>query len=92
MAQLTDADYAEIRDDFFRMGFGKEEMKALAGGLPTQAALLAGLQTFEDTLVSAFAGMKTDFDTAISRTTTNAGCQKILAAYLRWKVKQLLGV
>lgn len=92
MATLTTADYQEIRDDFYRLGFGKEEMKALSGGLPTQAQLLAGLQTFEDALVNAFAGMKTDFDTAIGRTTTNAGCQKVLAAYLRWKINELLGV
>ena len=90
MAQLTEADYREIRQEFYRFGFGKEECKALAS-LPNAAQFLAGLQTFEDTLIGAFAGMKADFDTATGRTWTNIGVQKILAAYLRWKIKQLLG-
>lgn len=92
MAQLTADDYREIRKDFFRMGFGKEEFKALAGGMPPEPALLAGLQSLEDAMVANFASMKLGMDAAFGRTTTNVGCQKIMAAYLRWKIRDLLGV
>ena len=92
MAVLTMADYGQIREDFYRLGFGKEEIAALAGGTPTSTEFLAGLQTFEDTLVNGFASMKTAFDSATGSTFTNTGCQKILAAYLRWKVRNLLGI
>jgi hypothetical protein len=91
MAVMTDSDVAEIRDDFFRLGFGKEEYKALAGGMPNEAQRKAGLQAIEDFFVSNFATIKSGLDTGLSRTTTNQGAQKIIAAYLRWKIKQLLG-
>ena len=92
MATLNNADYKEIRAAFYRMGFGKEEFQALSGGMPNQAQLLAGLQAIEDFMVGNFATMKSNMDTALTRTTTNPGAQKIVAAYLRWKINELLGV
>lgn len=91
MATLTDANVKEIRRDFFRMGFGKEEYKALAGGLPSETEQKAGLQAIEDFFVSNFATIKAALDTGLNRTTTNPGAQKIIAAYFRWKIGVLLG-
>lgn len=91
MATIGPSDFGEIRDTMYRAGYGKEELKALAGGLPTKTALLAGLQAIEDRLVAQFASFKSDFETATGKTMTNAGMQKVLAAYFAWKLKKFTG-
>lgn len=92
MAILNAADYRDIRKTIYRVGFGKEELKALTGGMPNETQLLAGFQSMEDRLVAQFANFKTDFQTAIGgKTITNAGMQKVLAGYLVWKINNLLG-
>ena len=80
-----------IRKQVYKSGTGKEELKALAGGLPNEAALMAGFQYLEDQTVNGFASLKTGLDTALGKTMTNTGAQKMIAAYYMWKIKQILG-
>lgn len=88
MATLTPQDYGEIRLAVYRLGVGKEELKALPA-LPDKAHLLAAFQSFEDDMTTAFPGIKSNMDTALGVTTTQTLARKMFAAYLRWKLKQL---
>lgn len=90
MATLTNADYAELRDSVYRFGAGKEELKAL-GSLPSKAQVLAMFQAQEDHFVSDFATIKALIDTELGITTTNPLATKLIAGYLEWKVKKILG-
>jgi hypothetical protein len=91
MAQLVAADYRELRKQCFTVGLGKEELKALAGGMPSESQLMAAFQYLEDQTVSGFAALKSGMDTELGKTTTNAGAQKMMAAYYIWKAKNILG-
>ena len=90
MAALTPTDYGEIRNSIYRAGLGKEELKALPA-LPTATQLLAAFQSLEDDMVSFFPTLKAGIDTELGLTTSNMLAQKIVAGYLLWKIKKLLG-
>lgn len=90
MAALTNSDYAELRDSVYRFGAGKEELKAL-GSLPSKAQVLAMFQAQEDHFVSSYSTIKGLIDAQLGVTTTNPLAQKLIAGYLRWKIKKILG-
>lgn len=90
MAVLTDKDYGEIRDTAYRKGFGKEELKALPV-LPSKAQLKAAFQSLETDLVAAYPGLKVNVETALGVSISASLMNKLLAAYLVWKIKQVLG-
>lgn len=90
MAVLTGADYKELRKSVYTTSNGKEELKALAS-LPTEAQLLGAFQSLENDLVAAFSTMKTNVETALGRSITVGLAQKIMAAYLVWKLRKLRG-
>lgn len=90
MAILTDKDYGEIRDSIYRKGVGKEDLKSLAT-LPSKAQLKAAFQSLENDMVAAFPSMKANVEAALGVGITNALMQKLLAGYLVWKIKQVLG-
>lgn len=88
MATLTPQDYGEIRLAVYRLGAGKEELKALPA-LPNKAQLMAAFQSFETDMTNAFPGLKANMDAALGVVTTQTLARKMFAAYLRWKLKQL---
>lgn len=88
MATLTTSDYKEIRATVYRLGAGKEELKALSA-LPNKAQLMAAFQSFENDMTAAFPGIKSNMDTALGVVTTQTLARKMFSAYLRWKLKQL---
>lgn len=87
MAVLTGADYGELRNSVYQLGKGKEELKALAF-LPNKSQVLAAFQAIEDFWEANKATLKADVDTALGVTTTAAFAEKILAAWLSWKVNK----
>jgi hypothetical protein len=86
MTVLTNQDYGKIRDIIYRLGWGKEELKALSR-LPNKSELKAAFQAIEDSWVANEAGMKSDLDTALSQTTTNAFAKKFAKAWAAWRFK-----
>ena len=86
MAALTATDYSAIRDELYRFGNGKDELKALPG-LPNEAQLKAAFQALEDFWTSNAAALKTSMQTAIGQTITNALAKKISRAWLQNKFK-----
>ena len=92
MADIT-AHYRELRKSVYATGLGKEELKALTGGLPSKAELLAAFQGLEDAVVAAYPTWKSGLEADLGGVTlTNPAAQKLIAGYLRWKIKNLLGV
>lgn len=87
---LTPSDYSQLRDSLYRVGFGKEELKALSS-LPDKAHIMAAFQSLEDNLVAAFPAWKADLDTALGVTTTNALAQKAMVAFFAWRVRKAGG-
>lgn len=85
MAILTNEDYGPLRKSLYRAGFGKEELKALLGGLPSEAQLLAAFQVIEDLWADNAVQIKADLEAALGRTITNALAKKIGRAWLEWK-------
>lgn len=91
MAILTATDVGEIRDSIYQVGLGKEELKALPA-IPSQSQQTTAFQSLEDRLVTLFSTLKSDIEAAFSFTITSTLAQKIVAGYLRWKIKKLLGI
>lgn len=87
MADLTTA-YNQLRDSIYRVGDGKEELRALPN-LPTKAQLLGCFQAYEDFFVANATVIKTAGDTALGRVTSQALFRKLLAAYLLWKLRNV---
>lgn len=87
MAVLTDQDYGEIRDAAYQ-GVCKADLKALAA-LPSKTQFKAAFQSMENDMVSAFPGIKSNFDAALGVTTSANLGRRLFAAYLRWKLKQM---
>lgn len=90
MAQLTAADYKQIRRAVYQAGAGKEELKSLAG-LPNEAKLLAVFQAAEDRTVAAFVAFRADLETILGIPTNAASlalARKVYVAYLTWKMAQ----
>jgi hypothetical protein len=89
MAQLTTSDYRELRDSVYRLGAGKEELKALAN-LPNKTQILAAFQGLEDATVAHFTStVKPAIDAALGVTTSTALARKIYAGYLLWKISHV---
>ena len=85
--------YRELRKSVYAAGLGKEELKALIGGLPDKSEMIAAFQGLEDAVVAAYPNWKSDLQTNLGGVTlTNPAAQKIIAGYLKWKIKNLLGV
>jgi len=93
MAQLTSADYRDIRDDCYRPGFGKVELKLLAS-LPNETTMMSAFQAAEDRTVAAFALFRSDMESALGIPQNAASltlAQKLFASYCVWKVKSIRG-
>ena len=89
MAQLTAADYRQLRKSVYSVGAGKEEIKALPGGVPSEAKILDMFQDLEDDTVSHFATQQSIIETALGVTPTLPLEKKIMVAYYLWKIEQL---
>lgn len=87
MAQLTEQDFQEMRDAVYRLGHGKEELKAEVG-LPTETSWRAAFQAIEDGMVAASPGIKVSVQTALGRTITATLYKKLFRVWLRWRDKQ----
>ena len=87
MATLTQADYEELRNAMYRLGEGKEELKA--AGLPgTADAWKAAFQAIETDIVTAAPTIKAHVDAALGVTTSPALFRKLFRVWLRWRDKQ----
>ena len=92
MADIT-PHYSDLRKSVYAQGLGKEELKALPGGLPSKAELIAAFQGLEDAVVAAYPTWKSGLEADLGGVTlTNPAAQKIIAGYLKWKIQVLLGV
>jgi hypothetical protein len=85
MAVINNDDYGQMRRSVYRAGQGKEELKALAG-LPNKTELRAAFQVFENFWTNNAAQLKSDLETALGRSITNALARKIGRAWLEWKL------
>lgn len=85
MATLTPQDYGDLRRSVYRHGDGKEELKALASGVPNEAKLLAAFQAIETGIVAAYPQIKAQVDTALGVTTSAPLFRKMFRAYIRWR-------
>lgn len=88
MAQLNWSDYSEIRNALYRLGQGKEEMKAMAN-LPSKDQLKAVFQALEDWWGSEQPKVKGLIDTNYGQTTTAALAKKIFKQYVTFKLRGL---
>lgn len=84
MGILTSEDYTELRKIIYRQGVGKEELKALPY-LPNKNQLKAVFQEIEDYWENTQATLKSDMDTAMGQTITNALAKKFGKAWMKWK-------
>ncbi len=82
MAILTKAQKFEMHKLIRQIGFGKAELKATAVSAPK---LGDAFQAVEDFWATNKLTLKSDIDTAIGFTTTNAFAKKIGKAWLAWK-------
>jgi hypothetical protein len=88
MAVLTNDDYGKLRRALYRAGFGKEELKALVGGLPDESHLLAAFQVLEDLWSNNAAQVKTNMEAALGISISNALAKKIGRAWLEIKTSK----
>lgn len=87
MATLTGSDYAELRNEFLRSGWGKDEVKSELGvlGKPSQPELLAAFQSIENDMLSVSPTIKANFDAAIGGATSNALFKMAMRVWFRWR-------
>jgi hypothetical protein len=97
MAVLSNDDYRKIREYFYRKGFGKEEFKALVGGLPSSTNIRAAFQKLEDSMttdtipqaavgLTIFQALKTAFENTLGVTISNALFNHCFRAWINWKL------
>lgn len=84
MAVLTNSDYTELRKAVYRLGFGKEELKALPY-LPNKSQLKAVFQEIEDYWENNQVTLKSDMDAAMGQTMTNPLAKKFGKVWMKWK-------
>ncbi len=82
MAVLTDAQKFEMHKLIRQINFGKTELKAAGVAAPK---LGDAFQAVEDFWEANRPTLKSNIDTAIGFTTTNAFAKKIGKAWLAWK-------
>ena len=98
MAVLTNQDYADLRNEWYRSGFGKEELKALPA-LPSSTQIKAAFQAIEDTFTTAvipqgavgmtvIGAIKLQFDSALGVATSQALFISALRVWFRWRDRQ----
>jgi len=81
---LTNAEYGVLRDRLYRLGRGKEELKALPN-LPNKTQLIAVFQVLEDFWENNKATVKGDMETALGFSITGTLAKKIGRAWLESK-------
>lgn len=90
MAILNASDYGQLRRALYRIGDGKEEVKAWPN-LPNETQLLAMFQAVEDRMVAAAVQARNDMETILGHnlgpdaTTRAAALRKIIRAWMRWR-------
>ena len=84
MAVLQPTDYNTLRDAVYRVGDGKEELKALAA-LPDESKLLAIFQAIEDRVAAAFVLAKADIEVILGVPISATFMRKLGRAWLRWR-------
>ena len=85
MATLTAADYGALRRAVYRVGFGKDELKALPV-LPKQSELLAAFQAIETTMTTNFPALKTATETALGQPLSTLLMTRFFEAWVEWKL------
>lgn len=87
---LTPADYGELRKTLYRLGDGKEELKAL-GPLPNETELLACFQAVEDRMITAATSARNDIETILGHQlgpdapSRSLLLRKFVRAWMRWR-------
>lgn len=91
MPVLTTPDYAELRRSLFRDAETKAELKALPN-LPSEAQLLAALQTIEDDFTTFRQSLRAKVAAAFGLPTASLTPKlnrRILAHYCAWKMASI---
>lgn len=85
MATLTNTDAGEILRILYKLGVGKEELKAEFGALPTKTQFKNGFQVIEDLWSDNAVTVKAAVEAALGGSMTNPLAKKIGRAWLEWK-------
>lgn len=88
MAVLTDSEYGALKRALYTKGKGKEELKALVGGLPNKTQTKAAFQSLEDNISTAFTSFKSNCESYIGTTLTVSQAKKINAVFIQSIIDQ----
>jgi len=90
MAALDWNDYKELRQQTYKQGYGKEELKTL-DPFPNKQTLMNTFQAIEDWFVAAYPALKLEIETVLGQSITNTLAQKLVRVWFLWKASRLLG-